>query len=246
MVTLVTGATGDIGKATCLALAAQGHSLFITGRNVQLLQALHCEIKEKYEVRVNSLECDVNDKKSINSLFKELNEVLKRDQRHITGLVHCAGELTESLLMMTNSEQVESSMHVNLHSAIYFTQQTSRLMMRNKCGVITLISSIVAQQGAAGQSVYGAAKAGLAGFVRSSAKELGPMGIRVNTVSPGFIETDMVKHYDEIKKQKILEATPLKRLGKAEDVAELIVFLHSGSASFIHGQDIGIDGGLVL
>ena len=246
MVTLVTGATGGIGKATCMALAAEGHSLFITGRIHERLQALQLDITQSYDVTVELYQCDVNKQDDIKDLFNTLNQSLRANKNQLAGLVHCAGELTESLLMMTNEQQVESSIHTNLHSAIYFTQQASRLMMRNKYGVITLLSSVVAEQGAAGQAIYGAAKAGVLGFVQSTAKELGPMGIRVNGVSPGFIDTELVQHYDETKRQKIQDATPLKRLGKVEDVAALIAYLHSDKASFIHGQNIGVDGGLVL
>lgn len=240
--TLVTGATGGIGQAVCQQLSAQGIPLILTGRNFDELNHLAQSLRESHHSEIKTLECDVNDIEQIEQLFIAISQ----EKLTLSGLVHCAGQLSESLLMMTKTEIVEQSLSCNLHSAIYFAQKSSRLMMKNKSGVITFISSIVANQGAAGQSVYGAAKAGLQGLTQSLSKELGAFGIRVNSVSPGFVETALVEHYNEDKKRQLLENTSLKRLGQADDVANLITFLHSNKAQFITGQNIGVDGGLIL
>lgn len=242
MFTLVTGATGGIGKTVCQQLAALGEHLIITARNTDSLATLANTLQESYGVEVVAIPCDVNEKAQIDALFSQVAQ----QKLPLSGLVHCAGQLTDAVLMMTKPDVIEQTLSCNLHSAIYFSQTASRLMMRHKKGVITFVSSIVASQGSAGQAVYGAAKAGLLGLVQSLSKEFGSYGIRVNSVSPGFIETALVEHFNEQQKQQLLEKTSLQRLGQADDVANLITFLHSSKASFITGQNIGVDGGLTL
>lgn len=246
MYTLVTGASGGIGAAVCEQLAAQGNHLFITGRNINDLVSVKAKIQKNSDVDVKALAANLSEVEDINDVFVQIAETLKVKNQALHGLVHCAGFLDEGLLMTAQHEKVSAALNLNLQSGILVTQKASRLMMRYKQGVITLISSVVAQQGSAGQAVYSAAKAGLIGFTKSAAKELGGLGIRVNAVSPGIIDTAMVQHYDESKRAELINATSLKRLGNPSDVAHVVAFLHSSHAGFIHGQNIGVDGGLVL
>ena len=239
---LVTGAYGGIGQAVCEAYAADGARLIITGRDQLKLAALARELDDKYQVTALAIAADVTDHTEVISLFKTINQTTQG----LDVLVHCAGVLTQGPLMMTTASAIENDIAVNLTSSLIFCQQASKLMMRNKSGVITLLSSIVASQGSAGQAVYSASKAGLTGLIKSLAKELGPVGIRVNGIAPGFIETAMVEDFTEQAKAELIQKTSLGRLGSVADIAPVAVFLSSQFGGYITGQIISIDGGLTI
>lgn len=242
MVVLITGANGGIGRATCFKYAAQGDTLFITGRNQEKLTHLANELKQAYQVTVYTIVADVTNNIQLNELFK----TIAKTEKKLDVLVHCAGILTQSPLMMTRIDDIQATIATNLTSAIVLSQLASRLMMRNKRGVITLISSIIASQGSSGQSVYGASKAGLEGLVKSLAKELGAAGIRINAIAPGFIDTALVEQFSPDDKVVIANKTCLKRIGQVDDITPVIQFLSSSSAGYITGQIIAVDGGLAL
>ncbi|MFT5635020.1 MAG: 3-oxoacyl-[acyl-carrier protein] reductase [Cognaticolwellia sp.] len=242
VIVLVTGATGGIGRATCFAYAKLGGTLFITARNQTSLDSLAKELFELHEINVYPIAVDITATDQITDLFKTIAQIEKR----LDVLVHCAGVLTQQSLMMTRIGDIQADITTNLVSAIVFCQSASKLMMRNKKGVITLMSSIIAKQGSAGQSIYGASKAGIEGLVKSLAKELGVTGIRVNAIAPGFIETTMVEHFSDEDKASIANKTCLNRIGQVSDVVPLIQFLSSADAGYITGQIIAVDGGLVL
>lgn len=242
MTILVTGAYGGIGKALCRMLAELGLDLAILGRDSDKLLLLTDELRHSYGVNVFHYALDLTCESDRLAMQKALFSQIKT----LSGFIHCAGILSEKSLMMTKVEDIQNDIQINLISAIELSQFASKLMIRKKTGVISLLTSVVAEQGSAGQAIYGASKAGIIGFVKSLAKELGPLGIRVNAVSPGFIETNLVAHYDEARKKEITQRTALIKLGKAEDVANLLSFLHSDKASYITGQVISVDGGLSL
>jgi len=242
VVVLITGANGGIGRATCFEYAAQGDTLFITGRNQEKLTHLANELKQVYQVTVYAIVADVTDNIQLNDLFKA---IVKKEKR-LDVLVHCAGILTQSPLMMTRIDDIQATIATNLTSGIALSQLASKLMMRNKSGVIILISSIIASQGSSGQSVYGASKAGLEGLVKSLAKELGTAGIRINAIAPGFIDTALVEQFSPDDKVVIANKTCLKRIGQVNDITPVIQFLSSSDAGYITGQTIAVDGGLAL
>ncbi len=242
MIVLVTGAYGGIGREISEQYAAKGDDLIITGRDPHKLELLAQQLSTAGAQSVLAVAADVKVSADIKRLFIKIN----KQYHSLDVFVHCAGVMTESSLMMTTADAIENDIAVNLTSSILFSQQASKLMMRNKSGVITLMSSVVAHQGAVGQSVYSASKSGLTGLIKSLAKELGPFGIRVNGISPGFIDTDLVKHFDENARDDLLKKISLERLGTAADVAPVALFLASPSADYISGQIIAIDGGLVL
>ncbi|MEJ2416281.1 MAG: SDR family oxidoreductase [Exilibacterium sp.] len=162
----------------------------------------------------------------------------------IDGLVNNAGVTLDGLLPLTTDEQIGDTISLNFQSAVTLSKHVSRAMLRKNSGSIINISSVLGVRGFKGASVYSATKAALDGFSRSLARELGAKGIRVNSVAPGFLATDMTQDMAEAKKQQIIRRTPLGRLGRVEDVTGLVRFLLSAEADFITGQTFVVDGGL--
>ncbi len=242
MVVLVTGAYGGIGRSICFSFLKQDTTLIISGRDQEKLDALAIELKQRSNSEILAIPADVNDEAKVKALFKQIAQQFKR----LDTLVHCAGMLTQKPLMLTQLNDVHNDINTNLISSILFCQQASKLMTRHKQGVITLMSSVVASQGSAGQSVYSASKAAIKGLVKSLAKELGPLGIRINALAPGVIKTALVADLDERQKTQLTQRTCLQRLGEPEDISPVVQFLSSPEASYITGQVIAVDGGLAL
>lgn len=242
MVVLITGAYGGIGRSICFSYLKQASAIIVSGRDTEKLAKLTLELKQQSDIDIISIVADVTDELQITALFKQVSTQFKR----LDVLVHCAGILTQKPLMFTRLNEIHNDINTNLVSSILFCQHASKLMARNKQGVITLMSSVVASQGSAGQSVYGASKAGIKGLVKSLAKELGVMGIRINALAPGVINTELVAGFDEQEKALLADKTCLKRLGETDDIAPIVIFLSSAGAGYITGQTIAVDGGLAL
>ncbi len=237
-VVLVTGASRGIGKACAIELAKAGYNVAISyagndeaaNKTVEELKALGA-ISKAYKFNVADNE----------ACQKAAEEVLA-DFGHVDVLVNNAGITRDGLFMRMNSENWEAVINTNLNSVFYMTNALIKSMVKQRYGCIINMSSIVGIMGNAGQANYSAAKAGLIGFTKSLAKELGSRNIRVNAIAPGFIQTDMTKDLDT---EKIAEHIPLKRLGQPEDIAKTVKFL-AEDALYITGQVIGVDGGLVV
>lgn len=242
MIVLVTGAYGGIGRDICFAYLEQATTLIITGRDAEKLDALLVALQQTSGIPILAMVADLADEMQVLDLFKKISS----EQKRLDVLVHCAGVLTQKPLMFSKHAEIVHDINTNLVSSIVCCQQASKLMIRNKSGVITLMSSIIARQGSAGQSVYGAAKAGIEGLVHSLAKELGSMGIRINAVAPGFINTELVAVYHDEEKIQLAEKTCLKRIGEVQDISGVVQFLSSDKAGYITGQVIAVDGGLAL
>ena len=161
-------------------------------------------------------------------------------------LINNAAIATDGLVALTSDDDLDKMLSVNLRGTILLTRACVREMLRNKWGRIINISSIVGQHGYRGLSVYSATKSGLDGFTRSLARELGELGITVNSIAPGFLETEMTHGLSEKQRNQIIKRTPLKRLGVAGDVTPLVLFLSSDAAQFITGQVITVDGGIAV
>jgi 3-oxoacyl-[acyl-carrier protein] reductase len=240
-VALVTGASRGLGKAIALALAAEGASIAAVARSeealAETLEAIRATggVAEPYAL-------DVADGAAVEATVEK---IAARFQ-HIDILVNNAGVTRDGLLMRMKSADWDAVIDTNLKGAFHLTKPVGRLMVRQRAGRIINISSVIGLMGNAGQANYAASKAGLIGFSKSVAREFASRNITCNVVCPGFIETDMTKGLSEEMRKKLLERIPLQRLGQPDDVAGAVVFLCSPAASYMTGQILTVDGGMVM
>lgn len=237
----VTGASRGIGKASALRLAAEGAVLVLAARDEEKLNEIASEIEQRGGARPLVLPYDVSNAQSI----KEAFGLFLKQHKRLDAMVNNAGILEESLLPMITPDQVERVFSVNVYAAIYHMQYAARIMMRNKSGSIINLSSIIGQAGKEGLTVYGASKAAIVGVTLSASKELAPLNIRVNAIAPGFIDTDMVQSLPEQKFQERLGAIKMRRAGTPEEVADTVVYLASDLSTYVTGQLIGVNGGML-
>lgn len=239
---LITGATRGIGYATALQAAKQRWTILLNGRDEESLAMMKEQLEIQHSATVHTLNYDVTNVAEIKKAFMWI----KKNVGQLDAVVNNAGILDDALLGMVNEKQVSQTLAVNTEAVIYHMQYASRLMMKQKSGSIVNVSSIIGRVGNAGQTVYGASKAAVIGATYSAAKELAPYNIRVNAVAPGFIETDMTKQLSDEKFNQRLTEIKMGRIGKPEEVANAILFLASDLSSYITGQVIGVDGGMVI
>ena len=241
-IAFITGATRGIGKQIAITLAKEGYNIAINYRKENE------ELKEtKEQIESNNVEClavqgDVSNFEDTEKMVKQIIEKYGK----IDVLVNNAGITKDMLLMRMKKEDFENVIDVNLVGTFNITKNVIPYMMKQKSGRIINISSVVGISGNAGQTNYSASKAGIIGFTKSLAKEVGSRNILVNAVAPGFIETQMTENLKEEMKQEISKTIPLKRMGKTEDVANVVKFLASPDSSYITGQVINIDGGMLM
>ena len=241
---LITGATRGIGKGIALKFAAEGANIAFTGRgaNEEMLAALEAT---RQEVEALGVKCIAYASDAAN--FAQTEETVKKvkeDFGSIDILVNNAGITKDGLMLRMTEEQWDTVINANLKSAFNFIHACLPIMMRQRGGSIIHMSSVVGVHGNAGQANYAASKAGMIALAQSVAQEMGPKGIRVNTIAPGFIETAMTEaHPDEVRnewKKKI----PLRRAGQTEDVANTALYLASDLSSYVTGQVFQVDGGM--
>lgn len=236
---LVTGGSRGIGKAVALELAKCGYDIVINyAGNTEAANKTIEEIKA-LGVEAHAYKFDVSNMEEVEKNIAEIIEKFKR----IDILVNNAGITRDDLFIRMSEDKWSAVINTNLNSAFYVTKPVSKIMMKQRSGAIINTTSVVGLYGNPGQANYSAAKAGLIGFTKSLAKELGSRGIRVNAVAPGFIATDMTKDLNNI--DEMLKLIPLKRLGTPEDIAAAVKFLAVDS-TYITGQVIEVDGGLVM
>lgn len=238
-VALVTGASRGIGKACALELAKAGCDVIITyAGNSEAAEKTVEEIKA-LGVNAESYKFDVSNQTEVDEAIAKIIEKYGR----IDVLLNNAGITRDDLFIRMDAEKWNAVINTNLNSAFYVTKPVVKLMMKQRSGAIVNTSSVVGLYGNPGQANYSAAKAGLIGFTKSLAKELGSRGIRVNAVCPGFIATDMTKNLPNI--DEYLKAIALRRLGEAEDIAKAVKFL-ALDADYITGQALEVDGGMII
>jgi 3-oxoacyl-[acyl-carrier protein] reductase len=239
---MVTGASRGIGAAIALQLARDGYHVYV---NYSSNESRAREILEKIEQAGGSGDLcgfDVSQSEQVDEKF----EAIGKAKGPLSVLVNNAGITIDSLLIRLKDEDLEKTLSIDLKGAIYCTRAAAKMMMRARQGSIIQISSVVGECGNAGQSAYAAAKAGLIGFSKSVAKELGSRQVRINVVAPGYIVTDMTGALTDAQKEAILRGVPLGFLGTPEDVSSLVGFLASSTSRYITGQVIGVNGGMYM
>ena len=237
---LVTGASRGIGKAIAILLAKEGAEVIINySSSLENANKVVSEINS-FGGKAYPLQADISNENSVNELVKT---VLEKNNK-IDVLVNNAGITKDGLLMRMKTDDWQKVLDLNLSGVFYCTRAVSRQMLKQRKGRIINITSVVGLMGNPGQANYSAAKAGVVGLTQSAAKEFASRGITVNAVAPGFISTDMTK---DLNSESILSAIPLGRFGNPEDVAGTVRFLAADpSASYITGQTIHVDGGMVM
>lgn len=238
-VALVTGASRGIGKAIALALGRSGAKVVCVARNVEKLAETVAAIVAAGG-QAEARPCDVTDSASVEKLVEEVMTAHGR----LDILINNAGITRDTLLLRMDDAQWDDVLNTNLRGMFIFTRAAAKAMLQRKYGRIINISSVVGFMGNPGQANYSASKAGMIGFTRTVARELGGRKITVNAVAPGLIESDMTEVLPEAVRDEFKKRVPVKRLGTAEEVATAVLFLASPAASYITGQTLTVDGGL--
>jgi len=237
-VALVTGASRGIGQAIAERLAEDGFFVIGTATSDKGAESISAYLDKNGK----GLKLDVADAESVAEVMKLVNDGFGAP----IVLVNNAGITRDNLLMRMKDEEWDTIINTNLTSVYRMSKAVLRGMMKAKTGRIVNISSVVGATGNAGQTNYAAAKAGMAGFTKSLAKEVGSRNITVNTVAPGFIDTDMTKDLSDDIKNSLLAAIPLSRLGEAKEIAHTVAFLVSEGAAYITGETIHVNGGMYM
>ena len=240
---IVTGGTRGIGKAIVIKLAENGANVAFTfSSSAQVAIDIENEISQNFKIKIKGYKSDA-------SKFNEANELIENVSKEFGDfniLVNNAGITRDNLLMRMSEEQWDEIMLVNLKSVFNMTKASVRNFLKIKNGSIINMSSVVGVNGNAGQSNYSASKAGIIGFTKSIAKELGSRNIRCNAITPGFIQTEMTAQLGEEVVKGWAEQIPLKRGGTPEEVANLTLFLASDLSAYITGQVLSVCGGMLM
>ncbi len=235
---LVTGASGGIGSATARLLAARGAQVFLTGRNIAKLNSL----KEELGGQAQAYPCDLSDAEERTSLAK----TILAEHESLDILVNNAGQAQDGLALNMKASAWREVLEVNLTGVFHLTQQFLRPMLKQRCGRIVMVGSVVGFTGNKGQTNYATSKAGLVGLVKSLAQELASRSITVNCVAPGFVATAMTENLSEQVKQRVLEQIPLGRYATSEDIAHAVLYFASSESAYTTGQTLHVNGGLAM
>jgi len=239
---IVTGGSRGIGRATAIELSKMGMNVAIIYHGNKEKADETCAACKENGVDAIAIQCDVKDKAQVEVAIENVSESFGS----IDVLVNNAGMTKDGLLLRMSEEDFDTVIATNLKGCFLFSKACAAIMMKQRSGKIINIASIVGIQGNAGQANYAASKAGIIGFTKSLAKELGSRGITVNAVAPGFVETDMTDVLSDKVKEAFLNMVPLKRAAKPEDIANAIGFLASEKADYITGQVLTVDGGMCM
>jgi 3-oxoacyl-[acyl-carrier protein] reductase len=240
-IALVTGASRGIGQAIAQALGAANAIVIGTATSDSGAANIASTLKQA-GIKGTGMVLNVSDSESVASCLKQVNDEFGSPDI----LVNNAGITRDNLLMIMKDEQWDDIINTNLSSVFRMTKSVIRPMMKKRNGRIINISSVVGSTGNAGQTNYAAAKAGLVGFGKSLAREIGSRNVTVNTVSPGFIDTDMTRELPQEQRDALSSQIPLGRLGAADEVAAAVVFLASPAAAYITGETIHVNGGMYM
>jgi 3-oxoacyl-[acyl-carrier protein] reductase len=238
-IVLVTGATRGIGKAISLTLGNSGATVIGTATTESGANNISKVFAES-KITGKGMKLDVTDNDQVSNLVKNIGE----DFGSVDILVNNAGITKDNILLRMKDDEWEDIINTNLSSIYKMSKSVLRGMIKKRSGRIISITSVVGAMGNAGQSNYGAAKAGIIGFTKSLAREVGVRGITVNAIAPGFIETDMTDSLPDDQKEALASQIPMGRLGTPYEVAQAVLFLAGGSGSYITGQTIHVNGGM--
>ena len=240
-IALITGGAQGIGRFISEELASQGAHVILADINLEGAEKTAIEIKNSGG-HASAVRIDVASATDVQGVF---DSILK-EYKPVDIVVNNAGITRDGLLVRMKEVDWDLVLNINLKGSFLCSQQAAKQMMKQKSGSIINIASIVGVMGNFGQSNYSASKSGLIGFTKTLAREVAPRGIRANAVAPGFIDTEMTKVLEESVRSKLIEQIPLARLGQPEDVANCVSFLVSENASYITGQVINVNGGMLM
>ena len=240
-IALVTGASRGIGQSISMILAQNGAHVVCVSRNVNDVQSVADKITHQ-KFNASAVSCDISDSNNVTELVKDIIEKHGR----IDILINNAGITRDNLLMRMSEDDWNEVVNVNLKAAFTAIKAASRSMIKQRSGRIINISSVVGLIGNAGQVNYAASKAGLIGMTKSVAREFASRGITANCIAPGYVETQMTNKLTDEVKSSLKEQIPLGRIGNVEDIAYAVAFLASDEASYITGQTLAVDGGIVM
>ncbi|OOZ00138.1 3-oxoacyl-ACP reductase FabG [Solemya velum gill symbiont] len=240
-IALVTGASRGIGRAIAEELGRAGLTVIGTATTDKGAEAISAYLSEQ-GIEGRGLSLNVTDQESVDSVIKTINA----DFGVPTVLVNNAGITRDNLLMRMKEDEWQSIMDTNLTSVFRVSKACLRGMMKAKTGRIINIASVVGASGNPGQTNYSAAKAGIFGFSKSLAREVGSRGITVNAVAPGFIDTDMTRELPEEQRNALLASIPLARLGEPQEIASVVAFLASDGAAYVTGETLHVNGGMYM
>ncbi|MGB1204490.1 MAG: 3-oxoacyl-[acyl-carrier-protein] reductase [Chitinophagales bacterium] len=239
-VALITGATRGIGRAMALQMAKEGANIAFTYRSSVEKATTLTEELHALGIKAVGYQSDASDFKAAQTLIKSVIKTFGR----IDILVNNAGITRDGLLLRMKESQWDDVMNTNLKSVFNLTKNAVRYMMKQQAGSIINVSSVVGVRGNAGQANYSASKAGIIGFSKSVAQELGSRNVRCNVIAPGFVATDMTDELKEETKADFLKTIPLRRFGTGKEIADVAVFLASDMSSYVSGQVLSVCGGL--
>ncbi len=240
-VALVTGASRGIGRAIALQLAQEGFTVVGTATSQAGADGISTALAD-IDAKGRGMVLDVTDADQLTDVIASIT----REHGPIQVLINNAGITRDNLLLRMKDEEWSSIIETNLTSVFRVTRACLRGMMKARWGRIVNIGSVVGSTGNPGQANYAAAKAGMLGFTKSLAKEVGSRGITVNAVAPGFIDTDMTRELPQEQRQALLDVIPLGRLGEAEEIAHAVSFLCSDKAAYITGETLHVNGGMFM
>jgi 3-oxoacyl-[acyl-carrier protein] reductase len=240
-IAFVTGASRGIGQAIAKELATQGATVVGTATSEKGAAAI-TDYLQQQQAKGTGMMLDVTDQASVEKVVTDIEAQFGT----VSILVNNAGITRDNLLMRMKQEEWDAIMQTNLTSLFRVTKACLRSMMKARRGRIVSIASVVGASGNAGQANYAAAKAGVIGFTKSLAREVGSRGITANVVAPGFIDTDMTRELPEAQKQALLSQIPLGRLGNPEEIAHAVSFLASPGAAYITGETLHVNGGMYM
>lgn len=239
-VALVTGSTKGIGLSIADRLAEYGAHVLLNGRNKEATALILEKLTDK-GYSCEALSFDVGDSTAVKEAFNVIFKSFKR----LDILVNNAGIMDDALIGMVSAQQVENTFSTNVFGTLYCSQYGARLMQRSGGSIIN-ISSIIGSNGNSGQAVYGGSKAAIIGITKSLSKELAAKNIRVNSVAPGFIDTELTSSLPAEVTQERISSIKMNRVGNPEDIANVVLFLSSDMSTYITGQNIGVDGGMII